>query len=685
MASKKTKAAPGKRPITPDDLFSINIVGDPRLSPDGKMVAYVVTRVNKEADEYRAAIWLAPVAGGEPVRLTSGVARDTTPRWSPDGSRIAFVSNRPGYAPLDKEGKPIEKKDGKPANQIWTIELGGGEATQLTRREFGASSPEWAPDGRSIAFLSGTAPAGEPGVPESPHAKVADERVITKIRYRFDGRGFIDRYSHIFVVPADGGDATQLTFGDADDSTITWSPDGRAIAFTSDRTDDRDLKAKSLVYQVPVAGGEVRCLTPGNFDFGGISYSPDGTKLALIGGDDPASGGAKNNNVWTVSASGGKPTNHSKKWDRSIGDSGMSDMFFGGDSRALWSGKNSVLVLVSDTGATNVVKISLSDGEAKAVVKGPRRVTDASGGGDKTMPLAFVAGNGNTPFELFVSDADGGNERQLTNHNADFLDEVALSPAEEITFKSQAGDLDIQGWILKPYGFKKGVKYPAIVQIHGGPHAMYGQGLFHEMQLMAARGYVVLFTNPRGSQGYGEGFNSCTKGKWGESDMPEILGGLDALLKKGFVDEERVGVTGGSYGGYLTNWIIGHTKRFKAAVTQRCVANFYSMIGTSDIGFDFGVYEFGGTPWGDTETILKHSPITYVADMTTPLLIIHNEQDLRCPIEQSEQLYTFLKMQERDVAFVRIPGEDHNLSRTGTPSRRLARLHHMIGWFDSHL
>jgi dipeptidyl aminopeptidase/acylaminoacyl peptidase len=682
LASKKAKSDVQKRPITPDDLFAVNIVGDPQLSPDGKQVAYVVTRVNKEADTYRAAIWLAPVAGGEPVRLTSGVARDTSPRWSPDGQSIAFVSNRAGLPALDGEGKPVQSKNGKPANQIWTIELGGGEASQITRREFGASAPEWSPDGRTIAFLSPTAPKGEPGVPDSPHEQIADERVITKIRYRFDGRGFLDRFSHIFVVQAGGGEAKQLTFGDVDDAEITWTPDGRAIAFVSDRSDNRELDRKSLIYQVPATGGEVRCLTPGSYAFGEISFSPDGTRIAAIGGDDPISGGAKNANVWTVAATGGTPENHSKAYDRSIGDSGMGDMYFGGEARAIWSGKNSVLVQVSDHGATNLVRVSLDKGAVKQITKGARRITGVSAG---EKVLAYVSGDGNTPFELFVSDADGGNERQLSNHNADFLAEVHLSPAEEITFRSQAGDRDIQGWILKPYGFKKSVKYPAIVQIHGGPHAMYGQALFHEMQLMAARGYVVLFTNPRGSQGYGEDFNTTTRGRWGESDQPDILGGLDALIATGYVDENRVGVTGGSYGGYLTNWLIGHTDRFRAAVTQRCVSNLYSMIGTSDIGFNFGVYEFGGLPWAETATLARLSPVTYVDKINTPLLIIHNEHDFRCPIEQAEQMYTFLKMQEKEVAFVRIPDENHNLSRTGTPSRRLARLHHMIAWFDSHL
>jgi dipeptidyl aminopeptidase/acylaminoacyl peptidase len=247
--------------------------------------------------------------------------------------------------------------------------------------------------------------------------------------------------------------------------------------------------------------------------------------------------------------------------------------------------------------------------------------------------------------------------------------------------------LDLQGWLLKPPAFDDagGVKYPLILQIHGGPHAMYGHAPFHEMQLMAARGYVVLFTNPRGSAGYGEEFATCTRGRWGEADLPDILGALDAVLALGFVDRERVGVTGGSYGGYLTNWAVGHSDRFKAAVTQRCVSNFHSMYGTSDIGFDFGEYEFGGTPWADAEKLLRHSPISYVERVNTPLLIIHNEGDLRCPIEQAEQLFVALERLGKEVGFVRIPEEDHNLSRSGKPSRRLARLHHLLGWFDAHL
>lgn len=688
------------RPITADDLFHIQLVSDPRPSPDGGRVAYVVTRLDREADEYKAAIWLVPVNGGEPIRLTSDAARDTTPRWSPDGRLIAFVSNRaptmtppspPDHAKKNA-AQPTPKPDAvapaKPKNQIWVIPVAGGEARQVTNQRHGATAPAWSPDGRSLAFLFASGPDDDPDhrwLPAAPEP-VADERIIDHPRYRFDGRGFFaGRHNHLWTIPVDGGEATQLTGGDTDDDQPAWSPDGRQIAFVGNRTEGRHRNSVRGIYLVPAAGGEVRPLIELDGRFGAPVWSPDGTRLAVLGHRDGASFG-KNLHLWTIPAGGGEPVDQTATWDRSLDDDGMSDLFVASDQRPSWSvDGNHLLALSSDDGRTHVYRIPLGDGAVSAVTSGDRRVA-----GFAPLPdgrLVLLSGDSVSPFELSVVDEGGKNERQLTHHNRPFLDEVQLAPAEEIRFKSQAGDRDLQGWLLRPPGFAAGsaVNYPLILQIHGGPHAMYGHAPFHEMQLMAARGYLVLFTNPRGSSGYGEEFATSTRGNWGEADLPDILGGLDAVLADASVDPERVGVTGGSYGGYLTNWAISHSDRFRAAVTQRCVSNFHSMYGTSDIGFDFGEYEFGGTPWANTDHLLRHSPISYVERIDTPLLIIHNEGDLRCPIEQAEQLFVALKRLDKEVAFVRIPEEDHNLSRTGKPSRRLARLHHILDWFDRHL
>ncbi len=673
------------RPIEAEDLFRVAIVGDPQASPDGAMVAYVVTRLDKDADDYRSAIWVAPVKGGEPRQLTGGAARDSSPRWSPDGSTIAFVSNRPPHLPRPKGDDEEGAKDDPPVKalpQVWTIPLGGGEARQVTNQKEGASSPCWSPDGRAIAFLSAVGTKDDRDRPNRPEP-VADERVIDLIRYRHDGSGFVaGSYEHLWTIPATGGEAKQLTFGEVDDDQPAWSPDGRMIAFVSNRTDGRELNTVSAIYAVPAAGGDVRALAEADAAFDSPAWSPDGTRLAFLG-NAGANESGRISRVWTVPAAGGEPTCLTGGIDRSFADEGMSDLFTGSDTRPVWAADGSaIFALASERGSVHVHRIDAETGEAAAITSGERRIAALSLAGDR---LAILAGDTAHPFEISTCTLEGASERPLTAHNAAFLAEVALAHAEEIAFRSAAGDRDLQGWLLKPPGFDPGVTYPMIVQIHGGPHAMYGNGPFHEMQLMAARGYGVLFTNPRGSAGYGEEFATCTRANWGEADMPDIMGAVDAVLALGFVDPGRIGVTGGSYGGYLTNWIVGHTNRFRAAVTQRCVSNFHSMYGTSDIGFDFGEVEFGGQPWADAENLLKHSPISYVDRIETPLLIIHNEGDLRCPIEQAEQLFVGLKRLGKETRFVRIPEEDHNLSRSGKPSRRLARLHHLVGWFDAHL
>ncbi|HWV34291.1 MAG TPA: S9 family peptidase [Thermomicrobiales bacterium] len=688
--------ASGKRPITADDLKRIKLVSDPQAQPNGSLVAWTVTTIDDEGDTYAGAIWIGNEDGSNARQLTAGTSKDSSPRWSPDGTTIAFVSNREPMLALpkkhdgenkdDKRKKADRKEQASGSNkpQIWTIKIDGGEARQASNHPNGAGSISWSPDGREIAFVASDDVTGEDGF-EAPTTKgdVADERIIRDLSYRFDGQGWRERYSHIWKVDLASGEATQLTHGDVFDRDPQWSPAGNSIAFVGNRRDDRKTLMATTILSVPATGGEVTALAPDDASFADPSWAPDGSRLAFVG-NLGAKAGPVNKRLWTVSAGGGDATSHTDAWDTSVGDFGMSDVHAGSDSRPVWLDDTTVTFLASQRGETQIFQLDLATDEVQALTTGKRRI---SGFTATAKALVYVSGTIHEPFDLFRSDRDGSNEERTSDVNRELLDEIVLSEAIDLDVTAPDG-WGIQGWLLPPVNRPDdgSAKSPAIVQIHGGPHGMYGYAMFHEMQLMAARGYAVIFCNPRGSAGYGENFTTCTRARWGESDMPDVIATLETAIREhDWIDADRVGVTGGSYGGYLTNWIVSHDDRFKAAVTQRCVSNFYSFFGTSDIGFNFGEHEFGGVPWADAELLLKYSPISYVDKITTPLLIIHSEQDLRCPIEQAEQMFVALKYLGREVLFVRVPDESHDLSRSGTPSRRLARLHHLVGWFDAHM
>lgn len=655
----------GIRSISTDDLFSLKMIGDPRFSPDGERIAYVVTWMDKEKDDYRSSIYTSTTDGSGSRRMTQADARDTSPRWSPDGRHLAFVSNRTGKG------------------QIWLLRVEGGEAWQASTLLEGVSAFDWSPDGQSFIAVSKTV---EGQSEESKDKKKSDVKHIVKIRYKSDAEGFLDgKPRHLWHVPAFGGDAKQLTNADVDDGSPTWSPNGRDIIFVTNRSTEREMNTVSEIWSVTSAGVERPLVQGDTASFHAPSCSPDGSVFAIVGNWHAGGIGPFDDDVWVVPTGGGEPRNITAGFNRSIEDSTGGDMYAPGDARPVWSNDGSeIYVTACDSGETQIYAFKADGSGSRKLTSGAKRHIGVTAGPDGSK-LAYIVQTSTSPGDLFVANSDGSAEVRLTNLNDETLAGLKLPEPEEFKTASLSDGAEIQGWILKPPGFDPSRKYPLILQIHGGPHTMYGYGFTHEFQLMAARGYVVLYCNPRGSTGYDEAFTQYTNQRWGETDMPDVMAAVDWAVAQGYVDQNRLGVTGGSYGGYLTNWIIAHTDRFRAAVTQRCVSNLHSFYGTSDIGWFFGESQFGGNAWERREVYMKYSPVSYVANIHTPLLVLHSENDYRTPIEQSEQMFISLKRLGREVEFVRIPDSNHDLSRNGKPSLRIERLNHIIGWFDRYL
>ncbi len=675
------------RNITIEDLYRLKPVSKPRISPDGQRVAFVVTTIDERKLEYCSSIWMVSTVGGEAKRFTAGPANTYSPSWSPDGRWLAFVSEREGE-PAGKDEKE-QKKHGKGKPQIWLIPTDGGEARQLTFMQHGASNPIWSPDSKRIVFNAAVGPADEETEEGKPLPKV---RVIDRLWYRLDGVGFMyERRQHLFLIDVAGGESHQLTEGDWDDTDPAWSPDGTRIAFVSSRAEDRWRTPCPDVYTLSLSdgkAGDLQCLTDGSLACGVPSWSPDGLTIACLASLKFRSGGHVDLYTIPANAEHSSATSLTQEFEGNFQDWTNSDI---GDEHLspapAWSKDGKTLyALASHRGASRVFTISTNGAGTQPPTLTPGEVHVRDFSVDQSAnKMALLIASPTRVQEVFECSTTPGSElRRLTAFNESLLSEMALSTPEHMPYTGADG-WPIDGWILKPRDFDPSRKYPLIVEIHGGPATQYGYGFFHEMQLLTAAGYVVLYTNPRGSCGYGREFALAVRGAWGEKDSLDIMAGIDTLLQRGYIDEQRMGVTGGSYGGFMTNWLVGHSDRFKVAVTDRSVTNLASDFGSCDLGWTFADDELDTTPWENLDRYMRMSPITYVKNIHTPLLIIHSEQDLRCNIEQAEQLFASLKYLGREVLFVRFEGQSHGLSRGGHPKLRLERLRHIMGWFEKYL
>lgn len=668
-----------RKPLAAEDLFRLAFVGSPRVSPDGKQVVYTVRETRFEDNKYLSSLYLVPSSGGEPRRLTFGEYSDALPRWSPDGKTLAFVSDR------------HEEK-----SQIHLLPMEGGEAHRLTNLDGSVTAVEWSPDGKQLVMVYRPLSEEQKARREAKKKNKTDKRpafkVHTTLHYKEDGMGYLfDMYAHLYLVDVETGEVKQITKGETNDMQPVFSPDGETIAFASNRMDDPEMNPDNIdVCLVPTTGGEVTRLTPGYGPQVAPSFSPDGKILAFLGlfcGKGESFW--KDAHVWTVPVSGGEPTDITPHLERSAGNLCISDTRDVGEGwePPIWSPDGNHLTFVKSVdGSAVVCRVPAKGGDVAQLTPKDREVSGLSVDA-KAGRMALEFSDHTHPAEIAILDlTEGGEPRPITDHNRALLEEHWIGEPEEIRVPTAPG-VEIHGWVLKPPGFDPGRQYPAILEIHGGPHVQYANTFFHEMQYLAGRGYVVMWTNPRGSQGYGETYAGAIVQDWGGPDLEDQMKAVDHLVAQGYVDETRLGVTGGSYGGFMTNWIVGHTDRFKAAATQRSVVNLYSFYGSSDYGYDFE-WEFFGRPWADEETALRYlrmSPLHYVQNIKTPLLIVHSEEDHRCPVSQAEELFTALKILKREVEFVRFEGESHGLSRGGRPQNRLERLKRIGDWFDRYL
>jgi dipeptidyl aminopeptidase/acylaminoacyl peptidase len=668
------------RPISETDLFRFVWIADPQISPDGRIVVFVRVTVNEKKDGYDTALWIVESSGASaPRALTSG-PRDQAPRWSPDGQTLAFL--RAG----EKDGRA------QPA-QVYLLSMGGGEAQALTDLPRAAGAPAWSPDGKRLAFTSTLTPE-DLQKKADPSVRKSDVRVITRAGYRANGGGYADpsRRSSIWTLPVAAGVQTpvRVTDGVYDTGAFTWSPDGAAIYFTSARVDEAYYALPDAdLYKVPAAGGEIAQVASIDGSIGKVVFSPDGTRVAFRGvaNGRPARSYNQPDLFVLDLASGAAPRNLTASYDYDIGGGLTGDQHAPRGAQPddpIWTDDGrGLLVTTAEKGVENLQRIDVATGALTPLTRGNQEVVAYTASRHTALAVVLVS----TPTligELERLDVATGARTRLTKMNDALFSELTLTEPEEIWYTSFDGKR-VQTWVQKPPDFDPSKKYPVILNIHGGPHSAYGYTFDHEFQWMAAKGYLVVYPNPRGSTSYGQEFGNIIQYRYPGDDAKDLLIAVDEVIKRGWADPQRLGVTGGSGGGVLTNWIVTQTDRFAAAVSQRSIADWSTFWYTADFTL-FQPTWFRGAPWQDPKDFAARSAITFVDKVKTPLMLIEGEQDLRTPpAAGGEQMFRALKFRKVPTVMVQFPGETHELSRSGQPWHRIERLQHIVSWFDKYL
>jgi acylaminoacyl-peptidase len=715
MAKRTNLRAP-----RPDDLYAFRVATGPRLSPDGRRVVFTLQTVAPSKDGYRQALWTVPTDGSEPARqLTIGAKRDGHPRFSPDGRRLAFLSDR-RLAVEELPGAPDDRED---AGQVHLLPLDGpGEAVRLTDLPRGVDGFAWSPDGRFLAVLSASHGAtreedarrrGKAGAKPKPgDPPPADYHYIDRLRVMLNGAGFT--YGHVpqlWIIEVATGAARRLTEVNGGVEQPAWSPDGTRIAFAADPGRARDIRWRNHVFVVDVATGARTRVTGGRGYFSSPTWLPDGRSLAVVGHRLPAAAGSRAD-IWLFAADGSEAgvragRNLSDRHDLMPGSSMNSDITIGEEvSPAVTADGGALLFSAPIDGAYELWRIGLADGELERLTEGRHYLSGWNSVPGRSAGSTRVAVIRSAPTALpdvHLLDVPSRRVakplelRRLTDLNGPALEGIIL--AEPETHWSVVDGRRVQGWHVPAAERATGPaspgtrpragtrrRAPLVLEIHGGPHTLYGWSPSWEFQCLAGSGIGVWYANPRGSEGYGQEFNAANYRDWGHGPTLDVLAGVEALVGEGVADGDRLGVTGGSYGGYLTSWIVGHDQRFKAAITCRSVNDLVSQMMTGDIaGPEFGRLELGAAPWEDPALYRELSPLTYAEEIRTPLLIQHSEKDLRTPIGQGEELFTILRSLGRPVRMMRVPDETHELTRSGTPFRRVENLVQIEAWFRHYL